>query len=384
MACHRIAAVILGILLLPSRTPAAEIIVRALSTAPGEQAQACEIGRGGCTFSDTRGENRYVVTDQAFVRSLDGQEAFKVPIAGGIVRARLAAMNRARTQLAVVLAQEAVPTAALLNGPGSLSPETVQRKFTLTILNPKTGAEIKGIDLGMLKPDGLSLTPAGDFAWITGEELQLRRREVRAYNTRSGALEHVTPSARNVKAQLFDSGFAVGGTFYGVESARATAGGVRRHTSANPYSIAEFAVRVATPLQRDAVADQAVAVIAFEGVDGDVREMLESTLAVKLGAAGLRLVERKRIKELLQEAQFQNLGITDSKSAAQLGRMANARLLAFGSLRRTGSITVIALRVTGVEDGVVHAAVELECRDCTPDDYVQGVGFLVNDWVERQ
>jgi hypothetical protein len=384
MTRRRIVAVALGVLLLPNHTPAAELIVRAMSTPPGEHASACEIGRGGCTFSDTRGENRYLVTDQTFTRTLDGQEAFTVPIAGGIVRARLAAMNRARTQLAVVLAQEAVPTAALLNGPGSLSPEGVQRKFTLTILNPKTGAEIKAIDLGMLRSDGLSLTPSGDYAWISGEELQLRRREVRAYNTRSGALEHVTQSPRGVKAQLFDSGFAIGGTYYGAEATRATAGAVRRHSSANPYSIAEFAVRVATPLKLETAAEQPIAVIAFEGVEGDVREMLESTLAVKLGAAGLRLVERKRIKELLQEAQFQNLGITDSTSAAQLGRMVNARLLAFGSLRKTDAITVIALRVTGVEDGVVHAAVELECRDCTPDDYVQGVGFLVNDWVERQ
>lgn len=383
MSQRRVAAVVMGVFLLPSHTPAAELIVRAMSSPPGEQAPACEIGRSGCTFSDPRGENRYVVTDQTFTRILDGQEAFKVPVAGGIVRARLAAMNRGRTQLAVVLAQESVPTAMLLGGPGSLSPEGVQRKYTLSILNPKTGAEIKAIDLAMLKAEGVSLTPAGDYAWIIGEELQLRRREVRAYNTRSGALEHVTPTPRHVKAQLFDSGFALGGSYYGAETARAAAGDVRRHTSANPYSIAEFAVRVATPVELSAVAEQPIAVIAFEGVDGDTKEMLESTLAVRLGGAGLRLVERKRIKELLQEARFQNLGITDPTSAAQLGRMANAQLLAFGSLRRTGSITVIALRLTGVEDGVVHAAVQLECRDCTPDDYVQGVGFLVNDWVER-
>jgi hypothetical protein len=106
-------------------------------------------------------------------------------------------------------------------------------------------------------------------------------------------------------------------------------------------------------------------------------------LAVKLASAGLTVVERKRIKELLQEAQFQNLGITASKGAAELGRMANATHLAFGTLRTTGTITLITLRLTTVEEGTVRAAIEVECRDCTPADYLQAVSFLVGDWIQK-
>ena len=370
----------LSVWLLPWGVVAGDLVVRAGRPVSGEPVSACDAARQTCAFSDTRQENRYSVTDRVLSRVLEGRTVYAVPIAGGALRARLVTMNRQRTQLAIVLAQEAVATGAMFS-PGAFAPEAVQRQYTLSIRNPKSGEQIKAIDLGMLKPDGLSLSPAGDYAWVTGEELQLRRREVRAYNTRGGTLEHMTPLARNAEARLYEDGFAAGGVFYAVESGGAAVGTPRRHLSANPYSIAEFSVRVASPIALDTFRSQPIAVVAFEGADGDVREMLESSLAVKLGTAGLQIVERKRIKELLQEAQFQNLGITDSKSASELGRMANARYLAFGTVRATGSVTFITLRLTGVEDGTVHASVELECRDCTPDDYVQGVGFLVNDWI---
>jgi hypothetical protein len=42
---------------------------------------------------------------------------------------------------------------------------------------------------------------------------------------------------------------------------------------------------------------------------------------------------------------------------------------------------LIALRLVGVEDGTQRAAAQLECRDCAPDDYLQGLGFLASDWI---
>jgi hypothetical protein len=266
--------------------------------------------------------------------------------------------------------------------PGGFAPESVQRQYSLSIRNPKSGDEIKFIDLGMMRPEAIGLSSTGDYAWVYGQEVQLRRREVRAYNTRSGRLEHLTVLPGNAAAELFDSGFRTGGVLYAAETSSADAT-TRRHLSANPYSIAEFTVKVTSPIRLDSMATLAVAVVAFEMPQGDVREMLESTLAVKLAGGGLTVVERKRIKELLQEAQFQNLGITDSKGAAELGRMINANHLVFGTLQSTGTVTAIGLRLTSVEDGTVTAAVELECRDCSPDDYLQGVSFLVSDWIRK-
>jgi TolB-like protein len=357
-----------------------DLIVRGGRPHAGEPLAACDVGRSRCEFSDSRQTNTYVVTGTSLARASEGREVYRITIAGGVVRAKLAAMNRDRTQLAILLVQESMAAGALFS-PGMIAPDSLHRQYTISIRNPKTGDEIKAVDLGMLKPSALGLTPTGEHMWVAGEELQLRRQEVRAYNTRSGKLEHMTPFPKGTAARLFEDGFDVGTASYVVENTASSGTGPRKHLSANPYSIAEFSVRVVAPLAMKTFGGDPIAVVAFEGAEGEVRELLESALAVKLAGAGLKMVERKRIKELLQEAQFQNLGITESKTASELGRMANAKYLVFGTLRATGSTTLMALRLVGVEDGTQHAAVELECRDCTPDDYLQGLGFLAADWI---
>jgi hypothetical protein len=373
--------VLLGVCLLSGVVSAADLVVRVGQRPQGDPIRACEVRRDPCAFDDGRGENRYLVGEQTIVRVLDRREVYRVPIGGGIMRARLATINSERTQIAVALSRESISTGSMFT-PGSVTPDSVQRQYALSIRNPKSGDEIKAIDLGMLKPESIALSPSGDYAWVAGQELQLRRREVRAYNTRSGRLEHLTPLSNGANAVLYEGGFATGSVFYTAEGSLDT-GDTRRHLSANPYSIAEFTVRISQPLRLQDPARQALAVVGFDMPAGDVREMLESALAVKLAAAGLTIVERKRIKELLQEAQFQNLGVTDSKGAAELGLMANARLLTFGTLRMTGTVTLMTLRLTDVEAGTVVASAELECRDCTPDDYVQGMTFLIADWVGK-
>ena len=375
-----------------------DLIVRAGAAHSGPAIAACDAGRHPCEFEDARKTNRYVVTDATLTRREDGREVYRLSIAGGVVRATLAAISHDATALAILLVQESIATGSLFapgslpsktanpaprQSPGAFAPDTVHRQYTLSIRNPKSGDQIKAIDLGFLKPDAVALTGAGEYVWIAGEELQLRRREVRAYNTRSGKLEHLTALAKNASIRLYDDGFDANGVSYAAETAPATAeaGAVRKHLSANPYSIAEFSVKVQVPLSVASYASDPIAIVSFEGQQEEVRDLLESALAVKLAGAGLTVVERKRIKELLQEAQFQNLGLTDSKSVAEIGRLANAKYLAFGTVRAVGSTTLIALRLVGVEDGTQRAAAQLECRDCTPDDYLQGLGFLATDWI---
>jgi len=363
-------------------TAGPDLIVRAGAAHTGPTIAACDVGRRPCEFEDARKTNRYVVTDATLTRREDGRDVYHVSIAGGVVRAALAAMSHDRTVLAIQLVQESLATGALFS-PGAFSPDTVHRQYIVSVRNPKSGDQIKAIDLGFLKPDAMALTAAGEYVWIAGEELQLRRREVRAYNTRSGKLEHLTPLAKNASIRLYDDGFDANGVSYAAETAplAAEAGAVRKHLSANPYSIAEFSVKVQVPLSVASYGSDPIAIVSFEGQQEEVRDLLESALAVKLAGAGLTVVERKRIKDLLQEAQFQNLGFTDSKSVAEIGRLASAKYLAFGTVRAVGSTTLIALRLVGVEDGTQRAAAQLECRDCTPDDYLQGLGFLASDWI---
>jgi hypothetical protein len=358
---------------------AAQLIVRPAGVAPGEEALQCVPERKPCVYTDLQGDNRYQVDKDTLSRTADGQQAYALKLADGIVKVLATTINKQRTQIALATEQASIATGARLFG-GGLTPQQVERQYSVSLRNPKSGEEIKAIDLGMLKPDSLALTATGDYLWVAGEERQLRRREVRGYNTRSGKMEHSTAADRNANIGLYERGFRVGNTFYAADLD--TGGAVRRHNSPNSFSIAEFTVRRPTSLSPKTLGDAAIGVVGFQGGAPNLRDMLESALAIKVSSAGMKVVERQRLKDLLQEAQFQNLGLTDSSKATELGKLANAQYLLFGQIQTAGSVSSLGLRLVRVEDGTLVNGVELECRDCTPDDYLQGLTFMMQDWIE--
>jgi hypothetical protein len=273
-----------------------------------------------------------------------------------------------------------IPTSALISG-GAFAPDTVQRQHWLSVRNPKSGEEIKALDLGMFRPTGLAMSANGDYLWVAGDELQLRRREVRLYNTRSGKQEHLMPLDRRANVRVYENGFQVASTYYAGEAAASGAGKVK-HNSPNPFSIAEFTVTRTASLSIADMKDQVIAVVNFQGSTPELREMLEGSLSLKLGAAGFKVVERQRLKAVLEELQLGNLGLTDSSKAPELGRLLNAQYLLVGQLSTAGTMTSLGLRLIGVTDGSIKNGIELECRDCQPDDYLQGLTFLVQDWTQ--
>jgi hypothetical protein len=372
----RLAAV--GLVLSVPATARAQVVVTAAASAPGEQQVACEPGRKPCVFSDLQGSNTYTVDGDRLRRNDDGKEAYALKLSDNGVKLLLAASNKTRTQIVVALEKASMSSGAMLRG-GPMMPDSIQRQFWLTLRNPKSGEEIKSIDLGMFRPSALGLTSIGDYVEVAGDELQLHRREVRIYNARSGKMEHMAPADRNANLRLFERGFQVNANYYRAEVA--TGDAVRKHSSPNSFSIAEFTVRRSAGLSPASVKG-AIGVVGFQGASPDVREMLEAALAIKVGSAGFKVVERQRLKDLLQEAQFQNLGLTDASKAAELGRLTNAEFLLFAQLQKTGSVSSIGLRLVGVEDGTLKNGIELECRDCTPDDYLQGLTYMLQDWLE--
>jgi hypothetical protein len=357
----------------------AQLLVRPAAAAPGEEFAACTPDRRPCVFTDLQGENTYTVDRESLRRLAAAQPVYAIPIGTNSIKVLLAGINKSRTQIVIATEQRSLPTGVMFT-PGLLDPASVHRQYWLSVRNPKSGEEIKAIDVGMFRPLNLAMSAGGDMVWTCGDELQLRRREVRAYNTRSGKLEHSTSADRNASIRLFERGFQLGPTYYAVEVAAGDA--PRKHSSPNAYSIAEFTVRRTTAISPKAFADFAIGVVGFQGTTPELREMLEGALAIKLGSAGFRIVERQRLKDLLQEARFQSLGLTDAARAVELGKLVNARFLLFGQLQTTGTISSLALRLVAVEDGTLENGIEVECRDCTADDYLQGLTFLVQDWVE--
>lgn len=360
-----------------AQPPGAELQESFVPDGVGAPAMTCD-PRRACRFVDTRAENEYTVDPTHLTRRSGGRPLYKTRVAGGAARVLLGATNEQRTTIVLAVGMESLPVGALFN-PGTLNPSSVQRQFTLSLRNPKSGDEIKAIDLGAFRPTAIGLTSAGDYAWLVGEELQLRRQEARVYNTRAGALEASLGIKPGQRVALFQSGISLDGRYYTLPTTQAT--GDRRFLSTNPYSIAEFMVKTPAVLPVKTLASVPIAILRLEGVTPDVGDLLESAVAVKLATRGLKLVERQRVKEVLQELQFQTLGLTDSATAIELGRLAAAQYLLAGRVQQLGSVTTMNLRMVRTEDGTITGSAELECRDCRPDDYVQGLGYLLNEWI---
>ena len=331
-----------------------------------------------CRYDDSRGGNVYFVGKTAFWRTVDGRREVDVATAAGETEARLAAAGPRRTIVGIVLGKETRSTSSMFRAGGFQDFGSVSRQFTLSLRNPKSGEEIKAVDLGSYRPEKMAFSEVGDYVWLWGKDLQFDRWEARLYNCRSGKKEYVKETRKSPPA-FVAGGFNLNGRGHSLVAE--PEGRERRHLSGNPYSIAEFKTSAVQPLVVKASKSWKVALLSFEGGSGETKELLLATATVKLRAAGVSLVERERIREILQEARFQNLGVTGPEGAAELGKLANATHLAFGSLRMAGTTTSFGLRIVGVESGEVVAAAQLDCRDCSPDDYAEAIGFLIQDWV---
>lgn len=356
-----------------------------LQPAPGWQPvpfPACD--RDECRFEGRSGDV-YVVEDGAVARLEGGSRLYRRELAGRHERVLLAGLSGATNQLVVAVARERVSVrgrSALSrgSGPGTIHPKDVEREHRLAVVNPKSGESVKDIDLGPFLPRDLAVTEHGEHVLLVGEDLHLNRRELRVYNTRSGKLEIRQDLPGRERVLLAADGAVVGDR--PLRLAEPAAGGERRFNSRDPYSIAEYVVRCAEPLDPAALAGRPFAVVAFDGADSEVNRMLTSALALELRGAGFTVAERERIEAVLDELWLQTTGATEGETAVKLGELANVHFLVFGSLREAGTTSSLAVRSVGVEDGELAAGCEVACRDCRRDDYLEALKHLVSVWVE--
>jgi hypothetical protein len=336
-----------------------------------------------CSFEDRMGTNRYLLREGTLSRLSGGSEVYRRPLTGKYEKTLLSGISGARNQLVVAIARERISLHGLSGFTTTdVHAKDVEREHRLEIVNPKSGDTIKSIDLGPFRPQALALSEHGEQVLLYGRDLQLWVWEVRLYNTRSGGLEHrraVEASAEEVV--LAHDGYAVGAE--GWRLAPAASEKVRRFRSRDPYSIAEYEVGCSGLLDRARFEGKALAVMKFEGAGYELGQMLANSLALKLGDAGLKLVERQRLEEIADEQWLQTTGLTEEATAVAIGRLANAHYQVLGSLHEAGTTAALSLRLVGVEDGAWIGGCEVTCRDCRPDDYLEALDHLVATWVSR-
>lgn len=104
----------------------------------------------------------------------------------------------------------------------------------------------------------------------------------------------------------------------------------------------------------------------FEPLTGGLAAMLTTDL--RHAAPSLRIIERNRIKELLQEIDMSQSGYIDQATALRIGKILGAKSLVFGSFVVIGEQLRIDARVVNVETSETIFA---ESINGTSDQFMQ-------------
>ncbi|MBI4669376.1 MAG: hypothetical protein HY747_09395 [Elusimicrobia bacterium] len=112
-----------------------------------------------------------------------------------------------------------------------------------------------------------------------------------------------------------------------------------------------------------------LAILPFKNNTGDANmDQLGITLAdlvsVQMSAnPGLRLTERARLKEILEEMKLGLTGVVDTATAVRVGRILGANVIGFGSFSKLGGKSLLSIRLVKVETAEVVGGATERTRD---------------------
>src|SRR5437899_1177032 len=109
-----------------------------------------------------------------------------------------------------------------------------------------------------------------------------------------------------------------------------------------------------------------VAVLDFENLTRDrsldwLSAGIAETLTTELSRSrNFRLVERRRLGDVLQEIKLSRSGFVDPATAQRIGKLAGADTILVGSFQKEGTRLRITARLVDVETGVSRAPATVE------------------------
>jgi hypothetical protein len=113
------------------------------------------------------------------------------------------------------------------------------------------------------------------------------------------------------------------------------------------------------------------------GVGPEVARAIADQLGNRLAAnPGVRLVERRRMAQLLGEQQFQHSGRTDPGSAVRLARILNVNKVVLGAVAKLGTTMTITAQLVDVETAAIDGIREVQCRACALEDLSDAVAEM--------
>ncbi len=339
----------------------------------------CTNARKTCIFEDA--DNSYILNMKKgqLARKRDGKEQYKRNLFGKGDRGKSATLSDTGNVLAVTVSNVTLSRRAF---GGGTSPDDLDRSFRIALYNPRSGSRIKDFDLGAFSPQSVSLSADGQLVFTVGDDLERREvKEVRVYNARSGLLVHSFAVTKTKGVELYSNGYAYAGRAWAV--AQAVVGEVAIYNSRDPFSIAEYEVSCSAFISTKSLPEQhSIGVLPL--VDDVQQEdwVATSGMIEKLKGGGINAVERKNMKELLEEVQLGMSGLFDSKSQiSDIGKLLSATHFVFTDAQRHDDNIVAVSRLVHVTTGGIESSCNLICRDCRPQDLFEGVSAVAEHWV---
>jgi hypothetical protein len=115
---------------------------------------------------------------------------------------------------------------------------------------------------------------------------------------------------------------------------------------------------------------------ATSGVALYTRALPEILTQELLGYPGTRVVERSKLRQILDEQKLGSSSLSDEDTRIRLGRLSGARHMVFGSALSIGPMTRLDVRLVSVETSRVEASFEVSG---TPSELPAQMGALAKD-----
>ncbi len=266
-------------------------------------------------------------------------------------------------------------------------------KYNLSFFDWQTGAEIETLADNRENISFFAITPDRRYAITSNSTLQNKR--ISFWNITSGVAEqHYPVSGPVTSIAVSDDGrwLAVGyqnekGAMNSTVNVWQLSGieGYQRFGN-NPAIRSEenrgfgSAIKLTTP-QEPLIQygeRKRVAVISFDspGLEENVARTATYLLESKLGNSPLvELVERNQIKNVLDELQYQQSGLT-ADNAVEIGQHLGAKYIIIGSINKLGNLIIITTKLVNVETTQIEGSREVQCSNATIETIPEMIAVL--------
>lgn len=263
---------------------------------------------------------------------------------------------------------------------GGIRPDDLDRSYRVAMYNPKSGSLIKEFDLGAFNAKSVTLSSDGQLLYLFGQNVEHgSEKEVRVYNARSGRLVESKPYENDKHVFLATNGFGIKSNYYKIQTIDVNKPQI--YNSSDPFSIAEYQISCSNKLVPSKLNGN-VGMSQISDKANDQGEMIASALSSHLSKFGLDMVERNKMKEILEEIQFSTLGLTEQEASVDIGKLGVAKYLIFGESERSEESIFFNVRLISVETGTEMSSCTKICRDCEDKDFFEGVLKLAEHWAK--